>query len=345
MTIRLRTAFFIAIGLLILWFFYIESAILTPFILAAIFAYIFNPIINFLSHKIRLPRTLSVVIIYSLIITAMVTLGVVLTGRILNESSDLAEYISSITKTAKQEIATLPLWIRPAIDDMILSFEQSKLFSPQYLVTLFPQAISRIVSFTIFLVSGFYFLKEGRNMFDRLTVFVPNDYKIEVEILIRKINAVLNGYLRGQVFLVVFVSFVLFIALSILGVRFALILAIFSGFAEIVPFIGPIIAAVVAALVVLTTGVVNFPLAPIQGVITVVAIYASLRLFQDYFINPHLFGHITKLHPLVILFAVIAGEHLGGILGVILAVPIAATLRILLEYSLDKVNEHSSIAS
>jgi predicted PurR-regulated permease PerM len=72
--------------------------------------------------------------------------------------------------------------------------------------------------------------------------------------------------------------------------------------------------------------------------LVVVVVYAVVRQVQDYLINPYVMGKITKLHPLVILFAVIAGEHIGGILGLILAVPIAGIIKIIFEYSLDKIN-------
>ena len=176
-------------------------------------------------------------------------------------------------------------------------------------------------------------------MFEKALTFVPNDYKVEVEILIRRINSVLGKYLRGQVFLVFFVSLVLFVLLSILGVKFALILAVFSGFAEIVPIIGPIAAAVIAAAVAFFGGTANFGLSPIQLVIWVVIIYTIVRQAQDYFVTPHIMGKITELHPLIILFAVMAGEHVAGILGLILAVPIAGIIKIIFEYSLDKIND------
>lgn len=339
MTIRLRSAFFIITGLILIWFFYAERAILTPFILAGIFAYVFNPIINFLSNKIKVPRTLSILVIYVLIISALVAAGMALTNRIFSESSDLSNYIKTITITAHHEIDILPNWIRPSINDTLLGLEHSKFFSSQTLFILFPQALSRLVSFTIFLFAGFYFLREGGNMIDRLLALFPSNYRFELEILIRKTNAVLNGYLRGQIFMIFFVSLVLFVVLSVLGVRFALILAIFSGFAEIIPFIGPIIATAVAAASVYLTGNLNFALNPIQGALVVTVIYVAVRQFQDYFIVPHVMGRITKLHPLIILFAVLAGENIGGVLGVVLAVPIAATLRIFLEYCMDKINE------
>lgn len=339
MTIRLKTAFFIFLGFLILWFLYLERAILTPFILAAIFAYIFNPIVNFFYHKIKLPRTISIIIIYLLITSLIVISSVFLTRRIVNEASEFKAYTDDLIIVAKDQINNLPDWIRPSVEETLYSLQNSKLFSPASLFSIFPQAISRIVSLFIFLFSAFYFLKEGKNFIDKILLLSPQNYRIEMEILLRKINAVFGGYLRGQLFLVFVVSLMLFTSLSILGVRFALILAIFSGFAEIVPIIGPITAGAVAAFVSFITESNNFHLAALNTAIIVAIIYFVLRQFQDYFITPFVMGKITKLHPLVILFAVLAGGHIWGWLGLILAVPIAATIRILLEFSLNLINE------
>ncbi len=344
MSLRFRSTFFLILGFLILWFLYLEKEILAPFILGGIFAYIVNPIVNFFSDKIKFPRTFTIVCIYLLIVGVFIYGGVFLTKRVISESDEMRMFINNVGNTTKEQVQSLPDWLSPAVQDMLTWFQKSKLFSPEYLILLFPKAISRLVSFVIFLFSGFYFLKEGRNMFDKLLLLVPSLYKIEVEILFRRINSVLGAYLRGQMFLVFFVSSVLFIALSILGVRFALILAIFSGFAEIIPFIGPTIAIAVASfLVLITGGVSNFPLDPLTAALVVAAIYFVVRQFQDYFINPYVIGRITKLHPLIILFSVLSGEHLAGILGVILAVPTAATIRILLEFSLDKIYEQEPV--
>lgn len=342
MTIRLRTAFLIGIGVLALWFLYVQREILAPFILAGIFAYIFNPFVNFISHRTRLPRTLSVIIIYLLIVGVIVILSIFVTKRILEESDELRIYINTVVQTTRHEVNTLPDWIRPVTEEMLTSLQESKILSVSSVFGLFPKAISRIISFLIFLFSGFYFLKEGRRIFDSFMRFVPNEYKIEGEILIRKINSVVGRYLRGILLLIFIVSLMTFIALSILGIRFALILAIFTGFAEIVPFIGPITATAVAALVALVNGSSNFSIAPIQAALIVIVIYFALRQLQDYFISPYVIGRFVGLHPLVILFAVIAGGHIWGALGFILGVPIAATLKILLEFSLDKINEQSN---
>src|ERR1035437_3194584 len=205
MTLRLRSIFFIVVGLLTLWFFYLERAILTPFILAAIFAYIFNPVVNFFSRHLKLPRALAVLIIYLAIVIVVAMASMAFSSRIVDESMELRHQATVITKTAKTQINSLPDWLKPAITDTLSSFEKGSFISTPAVISFLPKALSQILSFIIFLFAAFYFLKEGRNMFDKLLNFVPNGYKIEVDILFRKVNSVLGGYLRGQVFLIVFV--------------------------------------------------------------------------------------------------------------------------------------------
>ncbi len=342
MTIRLRTVFFLILGALIIWFINLEKAILTPFILAAIFAYIINPLVSFLSEKTRLPRTISIIAIFLFIIGFLLFGSIILSKRVLEESFQLQRFAHNLIKTANSQVGILPDWTRPALEDALHSLNESKFLALS--LSIVPRAFSGVISFVIFIFAGFFFLKEGRSFVDKILNFIPNDYKIEVEILIRKLNSVFGSYLRGQLFLVFFVSSVLFIALSILGVKFALVLAIFSGFAEIIPLVGPIVAATVAAFTAFITQSSNFYFTPTHLVFIVIAIYFVLRQFEDYFVAPYIMGKITNLHPLVILFAVLAGGHIAGILGLILAVPVAGMVRILLEFSLDKLNNSRGTA-
>ncbi|HSW97197.1 MAG TPA: AI-2E family transporter [Candidatus Saccharimonadales bacterium] len=338
MTIRLRTAFFIILGLLFVCFLFIERGILRPFIIAGIFAYIFNPTVNFFSEKIKLPRIVSIVIIYALLIGLFVGLGILLTQRITAEADDIRSYANQLLYTANAQLYTLPDWLKPTVNDLLYTVRRGTFFTPTSIVPFFPQAVSRVVSFIIFIFSAFYLLKDGEMGIKRTMSFVPKYYRSDVKMLLDKINAVLGGYLRGQVFLVFLMSVFTFIALSIIGVRFALVIGIFSGFAEIVPVIGPIIAATVAIIVVLVTGTANFGLTSINAAIIVAVTYFVLRHLEDYFVIPEVMGKITKLPPFIIFFAVIAGGHLWGVLGLILAVPIAAIIKILLEYSFEQIN-------
>lgn len=341
MTIRLKTIFLIFIGIIALWFFSVERAIFAPFIVGAIFAYIFNPIVNILSKKTKLSHTVSANIVYLLLMTIVVILSALATRGIIREFDDIRVYINHLLLTARSQINMLPDWIRPFIYGSLLSIQKSQV-TPTSLLPFFPQAVSRLVSFIIFLVSGYYFLREGSTFFEYVIKWVPHQYKVDVEILLRKINTILEGYLRGQIVLIFLMSIVTFLCLTILGVRFALFLGIFSGFAEIVPYIGPILAASIVVIVVLVTGTANFGLPPITAALIVVLIYFVLRHIEDYFVVPHIMGKITKLPPFVIFFAVVAGGHLAGILGLILAVPVAAIIKILFEFSLDYLNAETT---
>lgn len=335
---RLRTIFLALLGVLILWFFYVQRDILTPFILAAIFAYIFNPVVGFLSQKVKIPRAFSVFLIYVVIIGLLVSVGMAVGRRAVEESSQLQKFAVSVTKTAQQEVRNLPPYLSPMASDLVSSVRQSKFFEPAFVFSLFPQAVSGIISFIIFLFSGFVFLKEGRGIIDKFLNFLPSDYRLETEILLRKINSVLGGYLRGQLIFILFVSVIYYIGLTILGVKFALILAIFSGIAEIVPIIGPIASGVIVALVAFFGQSSNFGLSPIVMAGAVALLYFATNQIQEYLVKPYVLGKITKLHPLIILFAVLAGGQMGGALGLILAVPVAAIVRILLEFSMDIIS-------
>lgn len=335
MTIRLRTIFFFILGFILLWFLYVERALLTPVILGAIFAYIFNPVVNFFTNKVKLHRTLAVLIVYLVLMSIVVGLGTIVTRALLQESSDIRDYATSLLATTKTQINTLPDWLRPTARDLLIAVQKSKIGGSLSLLPFFPKAISRVISFFIFLMSGYYFLKEGNTMIDKLLLLIPKKYKLDVEILLRKISVIFAKYLRGQLFLVLLMSFVTFIPLVILGVRFAVLLAVFSGFAEIIPLAGPIAAAGISILVVLLTGHANFGLLPVNAAIIIGLIYFILRHAEDYLVIPHIMGKITQLPPFIIFFAVIAGGHLFGILGLILAVPVAAIIKLLLEFSLE----------
>src|SRR5579872_1391877 len=235
MSIRLKTLFLLILSIFILWFLFIERTILTPFIVAAIFAYIVNPFVNLLNCKLNIPRTLAVIIIYLLLSASIIAIGIITSQRIVSESDDLRSYINHVILQTNKEVSTFPTWARQIYTNALVDIGKSQYITTTSLIGLFPSAFSRIISFLIFLFSSFYFLKDGRTISEKLLNQLPNKYKIEVGILFRRINAVLGSYLRGQLLMILFMTIAIFIALSIIGERFALVVAVFSGFAEVVP--------------------------------------------------------------------------------------------------------------
>lgn len=331
---------FLFLGIFIaMWFLYIERSILTPFIVGGIFAYLFNPLISFFYHKCRLSRTIGIVLIYFLIIVLITFLGVIVIRQVSVESLDLNKIIQSDLNLAKKDANSLPSYLKTTVIDLLNNFTKSRFlafFQSPYKSIVFSKAISEIISFFIFIFSGFYSLKDGEKGINKIINLFPEKIKNDLEELLGKINNVLGDYLRGEVVLILLIALVLYICLSILGLKFSLMISIFSGFAEIVPIIGPIVAGFVAVAIMLLTGSNNFGLNPINASIIIIIIYFVIRQIEDYIVVPHIMGKITKLNPFLIFFAVIAGGHLAGIIGLILAVPIIAVLRLLVIYFFDK---------
>ena len=311
---------------------YAGRAILTPFILAAIFAYLLNPLVNFLTHRIRLPRALSIALIYIVLIGSITALVLNIGARLTEESNEFAQETRFFVQQANSQIISLPGWLQPIARDTFDSVRASLLLPRGRVVSYLPGAIDRTISTLVFLVATFYFLKDGRKFVDGFLSFFPPRARQELEIVGQKIGRVLGAYLRGQLLLIAIMSSVTYIGLLIIGVRYSLILAVFTGFAEIIPFIGPAVATGLTMLVSFTDKFSHLGVNPLLDATAVLALYVVLRQLEDLFVIPQIMGRLTKLHPLVVLVSVLFGGHLFGVVGYVIAVPVVASSKIILEH-------------
>ncbi len=339
MQARKRDILYAGMALLGLWLIYIERSVLTPFLLAAGFAYILNPFVSILSHKMRLPRTLSIGLVYLVIITILVYSGIFIGERLGRESAELSGEAKVLVRALETQTLSLPDYLQEPVKEIIESTRASLLLAPRKALPYFSTALSKTINFLVFLVAAFYFLKDGQKFIDAWENLFPEDTRVEVEVVLRKINHVLGNYLRAELLLVLIIATLSFIALTLMGVKYALILAVFTGFAELIPYVGLTVATMVAAVVAYFDGVSGLGLSPLYESLVVAAVYIVLDQLKDLFIVPQVLGRTAKLHPLVILLAVLAGGHLFGVIGFIVAVPLVASGKIVLEYALEKTSQ------
>lgn len=343
--VRLRNIFYIVILAFFAWLLFVEQEILGPFVVAMIFAYIFNPLINLFARFLRLPRSLSILIVYVILIGSSVFLGGLLTRSILSETTNISKSVAGFIDFVKSDVRNLPMWIQPYTSDYLNLLSKNNFFGELF-ASPFPfvsQAFFGILSFFIFIFSSFFFLKDGGKMVRGFMSHVPGEYNSDAVELHTKVNRVLASYLRGQLILILSMVAMLYVSFSVLGAKYALSMALFAALFEIIPFIGPIIAMVFnILLVVVSGGGSNFQFSTLQVLFVVVIVMFIARQIQDYIIAPVVISKATKLHPLIILFSVLAGEHMYGILGILLAVPVAAILKIILEFSFEKVTPRKS---
>lgn len=321
------------------------GGLLSPFIWAVITAYLLNPLVTGLTSRTRVARIWWVVLIYIVAGLMLYMAANWLVPRLANQYTDLVRSLPGFANRAEEWIAAhgvisiggTTLDFRPDEQEIENFFAEIGRELPSSLPELVFGVLERLVLLLVYLVVTFYLLLQAEQLTDRVYGLIPAPQRGEIRELGRSIDRVLGAYIRSQLLLIVIMAFVTYIPLTILGVQYALILAIATGFLEIIPFVGPYTAAGSAMTVALfqatnTFGWPGWVLATVIGVI-----YLILRQAEDHLIIPNLVGHIVELHPIIVIFSILAGGAMGGALGLLIAVPVAATIRIILIYLYSKL--------
>jgi predicted PurR-regulated permease PerM len=188
-----------------------------------------------------------------------------------------------------------------------------------------------------YLIVTFYLLLQAEQITNWIYGLVPAPYRAEIRGLGRQIDAIFAGYIRGTLLLIPIMAVVTYIALSILGIRYALVIAIASGILEIIPVIGPWSAAGIAMMVSLLQPTTPFGWSHAALAIVVGITYFVLRMAEDNFIIPQVVGHAVHLHPVLVLFAILAGGAVAGPFGLLIGIPVVAVAQLLLRYLYRKL--------
>jgi predicted PurR-regulated permease PerM len=331
-------------GLLALVFIiYRFSQIISPLVIAVILAYVLNPPVRFLTTRTRLSRTLAVASVY---LALIVILGLVL----LSFVPSLIQQVMSINVSFQdivEDVSTFfeqPLFIFGFSIDLLEVYKEVS----GTLQNIVSPLASRTVSFLIGLASGFawlifvlivsfYLLKDLGKLGHSLDKLVPEEYREEIRRLVGEINVVWNAFFRSQLILCIVVGTLVGVTMRAVGVSNALILGIMAGVLEIIPNIGPTIAAIPAVLIAYFQGSTYLPLSNGWFALLVIGIYVVIQQVENNILVPRIIGRSLNLHPLVVIIGAIAGASLAGILGIFLAAPILATLRILGNYVYSKL--------
>jgi predicted PurR-regulated permease PerM len=319
------------------------STILAPFIAAVITAYLFNPLITFLNRRTGVSRSVWIVLLYVAIGTLIYGLLSILGPIVAHQYRDLRDrLIPSILIDIAQLPPTVEFYgivinigeLEVPVVDFLKSLATDLPATVPHLVF---SALESVVLFVTYLIVAFYLLMQTEQIVDKFYGLVPAPYRDEIRGLGRRIDEILGGYIRGTLLLIPIMSVLTYIALTILGVRYALVIAITTGFLEIIPLIGPWSAAGIAMSVALFQATAPFGWPNWVLALVIGAIYFILRMFEDNFIIPHVVGHAVHLHPVLVLFAILAGGAIGGPFGLLISIPVAAVARLLLRYIYRKL--------
>ena len=344
---RTRAWILAVLGLLAFLFLLRIASILTPFLWGIVAAYCFNPLIRMVCHRTHLPRFVVVSALYLAWIGALIALFSVAVPRLNAQVNQLANDLPTIVSDLQARYfgtTNQPLQVAGFTIDVPQITRQLATSLNSFLTNFaggtysaVVGAVGRIAQFLLFLIVTFYLLVDAPNIGVKLAAMIPSRSRAEVLEVGKQMDHVLTRYLRAQLILIALMSVASFIVLSLMGVRFALILAPLVGILEIFPVIGPFAAITVVTLIALLSPP-NYGLSHTGSALIVALAFFILRQIEDYAVIPNVIGHAVRLHPVLILFAVTAGATFGGALGLFLAVPVTGALRVLAIYLYRKMD-------
>lgn len=312
--------------------------IVEPFLWAMILSYILLPLVDATERRFGVPRTLAALGVFVGVLAVIFGGGRFLIPRLVDNSRDLQANWPILIANVQQTVGD---WLQSlGLGDLSATVIAPNLqgLDRQIVALLQRNALPAVVGvghfllqLLIFLIATFLTLRDAPRLLSFVQRNLPQQHRQEILHVLRDTNVMLGRYIRGQLILVVLMSSVTTIGLTVLGVPYSVLLGVMTGILETIPFVGPITAGAIAVLVAL--GHPNpFGWSQIAYVGVVAAMYTILRHAEDYLVIPAIIGRAVRLHPAIVIFALLSGGAIFGLLGIVLAVPVAATLRLVLIY-------------
>ena len=291
------------------------------------FALALLPVVDALDNRLRLPRALLILLVYLVLIVAVAVIGYVVVPSLVKEvgqvSHDAPRYAAELRHNGTFRHYDNRYHITPKLvrDARQLPHLLGHLAGPLKDVTV--QAFSFIGQLLTVLAISFLLVLHGRR-YVNMGLSLTGDRSERYRRLIIDINSAVAEYVLGNITISVLATIATWIVLSILGVPYALALGFVVGFFDLLPLVGATLGAIVVALATLT---VDFPTATIVWIAFIIV----WQRFEDYVVQPLVYGRSLRVDPIVTIVSVLAGAALLGILGALLAIPIAAAIQIVLK--------------
>jgi len=316
---------------------------LGPFVVGLLLVYLLAPPVEFLA-RLRVPRSLAILLVYvaavGLVIEGLNLMLQPLVDQLRQFTSDLPGLADRLRVQLEDVGAVyrgleLPPAIRQAIDEWLAKLAQGDVgFDPAVLLPVLRATTAVVATFLAFFIIpvwGFFLLKDRPALVRAAQASIPPEWLPDVEAVVAIVSRVFGSWVRGQVLLGLTVGIATFGGLLILGEavdpifsRFAILLAVVAGVLELLPIIGPIIAAVPAILLAATAG--------LDAVGAAFILYFGVQQVENNLLVPKIQGDATNLHPSAVMVALIVGATIGGLLGAILALPVTAAARDVYRY-------------
>lgn len=326
---------------------YLLAPVLMPFLVATLLAYLGDPVVDRL-QKYKFPRTAAVSLVFLLIFLVLIALPVIVLPLLEQQMTDLLRKLPLYVQWFQENInGTLVQFFN--IDPAAFSQEEIRQALTKYwqqiggfagqifkAMTASGLVLVAIVANAILIpVVTFYLLRDWDILIDKIHKLLPRQYEKKIVELATESDEVLGAFLRGQLTVMLALSVVYAIGLSLTGLDLAILIGLVAGLVSFVPYLGFIVGIVFAGVATYMQFQDFLSLAP------VLVVFTLGQLLEGMVLTPKLVGDNIGLHPVAVIFAVMAGGQLFGVVGVLLALPVAAVIVVILRHTLAQYTTSS----
>ncbi|CAO1664943.1 AI-2E family transporter [Vreelandella maris] len=347
--------FLVVIGGLI----YLLDAVLMPFIAGMILAYLADPLADQF-QRWGMNRLLAVSGVFLVLLIVLVVSLLILIPLLVQQLKQLGEAIPSVFNWVENILAPqVQEWtgydVTTELTNVRETLAENWRDAGGYLAQALGQIgrsgmafVSWITYVALIPVVTFYLLLDWDRLLDNIANLIPRQWADDTFRLARRCDEVLSSFLRGQLLVMLCLGIIYAVGLTLMGLNFGLLIGFVSGLVSIVPFLGFIVGLIIALVVAL------FQFATWWAVLGVILVFSIGQMAESVILQPKLLGDKIGLHPVAVIFAVLAGGNLFGLTGVLLALPVAAVILVLLKevkvryqhselYDENNTDKHNSI--
>ena len=314
--------------LLMLW---LLAPVLSPFLVGAVMAYALQPAVEVLVRR-RVPRVLAVILVEVVVVVALLALALLVVPILSKELPLLRQQIPSFLDRVNTHL--LP-WLSQYGVNVTMDTASLKAMALSYLnanLDDWTGALlnsARVGGSILLAVVGaavlvplvlFYLLMDWPMLVRRINTLVPPRMRAQAHEVLAEVDGVLGQYLRGQSMVMLTLAIFYSVGLALFGFDLALPVGVFTGLAVFIPYVG----FGVGLLLALLAGLLQFM--SWYGVVAVAVVYGLGQVVESFFLTPRLVGERIGMHPLMVIFALLAFGHLFGFVGVLVALPVSAVL-------------------
>lgn len=336
-SIAWQATLIVAASIALIWLLYALRMVLLLLAFTVLFCYLLLPMVNFLNRpgsRLSIPRPVAILLVYATIggtiFLSFEEILPLLSDQVTALLENVPTYARKIDQTIKM-LSTmparyrLPLSWRSTLSDLINDTPLRMLDWLQMIASR-TFGLSLYISWLVLIpVIGFFFIKDATGFYSRLIgTFPEGDVRYRIAAFLQDVSQTLAAYIRAQVMACLLVALIEGTGFWLMGISYPLILTLVAGVLEFIPVLGP------AILFVIVVGIAGF--SSWQTAMIIAIFLIAFRIVHDYVIYPRLVSEGMKLHPVMVILAVVCGAELGGMVGVFLSVPVVALLLVCIRH-------------